>query len=343
MNQELGAFVSVIIVNWNGREWLKDCLDSLLLQTHRHFEIILVDNGSKDDSCDFVSKFYPDVVIVKTSENLGFAGGSNLGIKRAKGDFVLLLNNDTKADSNLLEILLTAVDEIPNLGAVNPRIVLMNEPDKLDNCGSYWTSSTFLYHYGFGCDRDLDEFKRPRPVFYNNGSAMLVKKELLDEYGLLDEDFWCYNEEGDLCHRLWLAGYECWYYPRTTVLHAKGSTSSRFDSSVVQFHNYKNRLLTYSKNFEFSTLLWVIPVHVTLNTLLSFYWLLHGNVDHFLAVHKATLWSLINIRKTISKRRVVQSIRVKRDRELFNTIKLNPPWWQYVRRMLGLLIDSVGN
>lgn len=335
-------FISVIIVNWNGLKWLADCLDSLLLQSHRNFEIILIDNASTDDSVDFVSTFYPDVTIVETSRNLGFAGGNNLGIQRARGDFVFLLNNDTKADCSLLEILLTAFDEIPNLGAVNPRVVLMNEPGKLDNCGSYWTSSTFMYHYGFGAERTLDEYDKPRPVFYNNGSAMLIKKELLDKCGLLDEDFWCYNEEGDLCHRLWLAGYECWYYPRATVFHAKGSTSAQIENTFVQFHNYKNRLLTYSKNFEISTLMWVIPVHVMLNTLLSFYWLLHGNTKHFLAIQKAILWNLVNMRKTIRKRRAVQSIRVKRDRELFNIIKLNPPWWQYARKMIRLLAVGAG-
>lgn len=327
----------MIVVNWNGRSWLKDCLDSLSLQTHPHFEIILVDNASTDGSVDFVSKHYPNVIIVETSQNLGFAGGNNLGIQRAKGDYVFLLNNDTKAACDVLEILLAAFDEIPNLGAVNPRVVLMNDPGRLDNCGSFWTSSTFLYHYGFGEDGKSDEFDTPRPVFYNNGSAMLIRTDLLRKYGLLDEDFWCYNEEGDFCHRLWLAGYECWYYPRTSVLHAKGSTSSRIDNSFVQFHNYKNRLLSYSKNFEISNLLWIMPVHIVLNTLLSFYWLLHGNFKQFLAVQRAIVWYLTNLRQTIRKRTVVQSFRVKRDRELFNTIKLNPSWWQYTRKMMKLL------
>ena len=343
MNQVLNAFVSVIIVNWNGREWLKDCLDSLSLQTHRNFEIILVDNASTDDSIDFVSKYYPNVIIVETSKNLGFAGGNNLGIQRARGDFVFLLNNDTKADCSLLEILLTAFDEIPKLGAVNPRVVLMNDPSKLDNCGTYWTSSTFLYHYGFGADRESEEFDIQRPVFYNNGSAMLIRTDLLRKYGLFDEDFWCYNEEGDFCHRLWLAGYECWYYPRISVLHAKGSTSSRIDNSLVQFHNYKNRLLSYTKTFEISNLLWIIPVHIILNTLFSFYWLLHGNFRQFLAIQRANLWYLSNLRKTIRKRKAVQAIRVKRDRELFITVKMNPPWWQYARKMMKLLKAGAGD
>ena len=323
--------VSVIIVNWNGRDWLQACLESIKSQTYPSIEIILVDNASTDGSLDFVRRHHPEASVVECEENLGYAGGNNRGICEAKGKYVFLLNNDTKSEPDVVEKMVEAFDKIPLLGSVNPRITLMGSPDLLDNTGSFWTSTTYLYHYGFGQDRNSPEYDKAFPVFYNNGAAMIIRRELIETVGALDEDFWCYNEEGDFCQRLWIAGYECWYYPESTVAHAKGASSSRFENPYVQFHAHKNRLMSYVKNFEAWTLVKVLPVYLAVNFTLSAYWLLKGETGLAAAFYKALWWNLIHIRGTLRKRASVQSFRCKLDKDIFSIVKNNPSIGYYYR------------
>lgn len=316
--------ISVIIVNWNGKKWLKKCFESLYKQTYPNFEIIFVDNASSDGSVEYVNKYWPKVKVIRNKQNLGFAGGNNSGLKVAKGKYVFLLNNDTWVESKLLEQLIKAFDEIPNLGSVQPKIVLMSEKDKLDMCGSYWTDYTFLYHFGYGKNSRETKYNRIMPFFGNKGAAMLIKMETIRKIGLFDDDFWNYYEETDFCHRLWIAGYECWYYPKTVVYHAMGGTSVIYNNSYIQFHNFKNKLLSFLKNFSAFSLIKIIPVYLFFNFLLSFVWLLQGKVRHFFAIYRAIFWNIIHIRKTLYKRRLIQSERKKSDGEIEKIVKKNP-------------------
>lgn len=333
----MDKFVSIIIVNWNGKRWLADCLDSLLCQTYKNFEIVLVDNASKDDSVEFVQKNYPQILIVRNDANLGFASGNNSALGKIKGDLVLLLNNDTRAPVDYLEKFVGAFDEIPNLGAAQSKIVLMDEPDKLDSCGSFWTNSTFLYHYGSVKDQSIDKYNKPFPVFSNKGASMLIRKDLIDKIGLFDDDFWCYYEETDFCHRVWLSGYECWYYPNAVVAHAMGGTSLSVDNSYVQFHNFKNKLLSLLKNFELKTQLTVIPVYLISNILISLLWLAQRKFKHFAAIYKAILWNLIHLNETLNKRASIQSQRLVGDKQIFLRVKRNPRPIYYYYLFFGLI------
>ena len=117
--------VSIVVLNYNGLKWLKPCLDSVVTQTYSNYEVILVDNGSVDTSVEFVEQNYPSVKVVRIGKNLGFAEGNNVGAKVAKGEFLFLLNNDTYVEKDYLEKLLKSFDEIPNLGCVQSKLVLM--------------------------------------------------------------------------------------------------------------------------------------------------------------------------------------------------------------------------
>ena len=328
--------VSILIVNYNGKKWLQGCLDSLFAQTCQDFEIILVDNASSDDSVEFVNAGYPDVRIISNTENLGFAGGNNAGIKEAKGLFVLLMNNDTVTEPDYLERFLEAFYEIPSLGAASSKIVLMDDRNKLDLCGAYWTDMTFLYLYGFHKQASAEQYNRSQPVFSNQGVSMLIRKDVLDEVGFFDEDFWCYYEETDLCHRIWLAGYECWYYPQAVIYHAVGETSSGFENSFIQYHNIKNMLMSFIKNFEAKTLLRVVPLFITSNLLLSLVWLLQGKFKHSLAVLKALSWNVTNLKANLRKRKRIQTSRKITDRELFSVVKRNPRPSYYLMAITGI-------
>ena len=326
--------ISIILVNWNGKKWLKECLDSLMVQTYKNFEIILVDNNSSDGSVEFVHSDYPEVIVVQNRENLGFSGGNNIGYQKSRGEYVLLLNNDTRVERNFLEEFVKAFYEIPNLGSVQSKLILMYEPAKLDVCGSYWTDIGFLYHYGYAKDTLDPKYNRKMPFFSNKGASMMLKREVIEKVGLFDHDFWCYYEETDLCHRLWLAGYECWYYPTAVCYHAMGGTAVRFSNSFLQFHNFKNKLASFLKNFEWVTLAKFLPIYLVLNVLLSFVWLFQGKYKHFFSLYKAIFWNLIHLLDTMNKRKEVQKLRVRSDKSIFKKVKRNPT----IRYYFGLLI-----
>ncbi len=329
--------ISVIISNYNGEKWLKGCLDSLYKQTYKDFEIILADNLSEDNSCAIVKKFYPEVILIQNKKDLGFSGGNNVGLKRAKGEYILLLSNDTVADKNYLKNFIKAFDKIPNLGVAQSKIVLMSSPDKLDSCGAFWTNSTFLYHYGVGKDQSLPRYNKSFPVFSVKGASMLIKKDLVDKIGLFDDIFWCYYEETDFCHRAWLAGYECWYYPKALVQHAVGGTTTTFfKSDFIQFHSNKNKIRSFLKNFDIINLLYILPVFILLLVFVSFIWLFQGKPKHFLSAYRSIFWNIAHLRETLIERKKTQLLRVRSDREVSSRVKKNPKLNYYYHLLSGL-------
>lgn len=330
--------VSIIIVNFNGKKWLDKCLSSLSVQSFRNLEIILVDNRSTDDSVLLVKNNFPKVKVVEAGANLGFAGGNNEGVKHAKGKYILLLNNDTYVENDFVEKFLDAFNEIPRLGIVQSKIVLMNDPEKLDTCGAFWTDTSFLYYVGNNKDESLPKYNKPFKIFAAKGASVLIKRELIEKVGLFDNDFWSYYEETDFCHRAWIAGYEVWYWPKAVCYHAIGGTSLTFKNDYIQFHNFKNKLCSYIKNLEPIQLLKVVPIFLFLNTLIGGIWLLQGKVRHTLALYKSLWWNVKNIPGTYAKRKTIQKTRKNSDAEIWRLVKKNPSL-QYYR---NLFADNLG-
>jgi GT2 family glycosyltransferase len=320
----MNDLISILIINWNGKKWLKECLDSLLVQTYSEYEIIVVDNASVDGSVTFIRNNYPNVKIIQSTKNLGFAAGNNLGLKHAKGNFILLLNNDTVADCDYLANFRKSFEDIPNLGAAQSKIIRMSNENKLDCCGSYWTPFTLLYHIGVNKFANLPKYNQPFPVFSNKGASMLIRRDIIDEIGLFDDDFWCYYEETDFCNRIWMSGLECWYFPSGIIRHAVGGTSEQFQNSLIQFHNFKNKLLSYLKNYEKKTLISVIPTFLILSTIFSFIWLAQGRYKNSIAIYKSFWWNFKNINHTLKKRKVIQSQRKVTDKKIFSLVSKRP-------------------
>jgi hypothetical protein len=293
-------------------------------QSFRDFEIILVDNASTDESLEFVIAQYPEVRTVCNNANDGFAKGNNIGYQYAKGEYILLLNNDTEVEPDLISNLLDAFNERPEVGAAQAKLILLNDPDRLDSCGSYFTSTSMLYHFGYGKDASLELYSRPRQMFSNQGSCLMLRRAVIDKVGLFDEDFWCYYEETDLCHRIWLAGWECWYWPAAICKHAQGGTALSIDSNVLHYHNYKNKLASLLKNFSVWSLLWVLPMYFVTSLVAVIVLTLKRDVSHGLAFLHGVYWVLTAIPEILKKRRKVQETRRVRDREIFRRTLRNP-------------------
>lgn len=329
--------VSIIIVNFNGKKWLKDCLNSLQKQTYTKFEIILVDNNSTDDSISFIQKNFPKVQLVKLPENIGFAGGNNEGYKKAIGEYILLLNNDTKVEKTFIENFLKAFDKIPNLGIAQSKLILMDK-DQLDTCGGFWTSTSFLYYFGNYKDPKLPMYNKPFPVFSTKGASVLIKRKVIEKIGLFDERFWNYYEETDFCHRVWISGYECWYWPKALCYHAMGGTSLTFKNDYIQFHNFKNKLCSYIKNLSLLELIKIIPLFLILNSGIALLWLFQGKVRHTIALGKSVWWNMVHIQLTLKNRRTIQLERKVSDKAIWQKVKRNP----HINYYKHLFNDSLG-
>lgn len=299
-------FVSIIIVNWNGRKFLEDCLRSLSRITYKKKEILFVDNASLDDSVEYVKKNFPKIRIIQNNKNLGFAEGHEIAFNKSKGQAILILNTDTIVEKNLLDALIKKLYKNDTIGAVQPKIVIYPQKNLIDSIGSFFLMSGDLYHYGREKDPSLPIYNRPMDIFSAKGACILFKREILTKTGLFDKDYFAYFEETDLCMRIWLAGYKVVYTPETVVYHKGGASAERAVPSYIQFHSYKNRLCTYIKNLSFKYLCKVIPFTIILYQCASIIYILRRRVDISWAIQKAIFWNITHIKQTLQKRKYVQ-------------------------------------
>lgn len=246
--QTNAPFFSVVILNWNGRHLLEECLDSISSQSFRDFETIVVDNGSTDGSVAWLEDRYGDAISsVALSSNLGFAGGNNAGIRVARGRYVVLLNNDTAVDPGWLAALADAVRRHPHAGMFTPKILNYFRRDEIDNTGH------LIYPDGMArgrhrLEKDDRRFDEEGEVLSPSGCAGCYSRRMLDEIGLLDESFFAYGEDVDLGLRGRWAGYTCIYAPAAVVYHKYSATVGTY-SPQKAFLAERNRLWLLFKNF----------------------------------------------------------------------------------------------
>lgn len=250
--------VAFVIVNWNGKKLLKNCLDSVFGQTYSNFEVYFVDNGSNDGSSDFVSKHYPEVEIIQLKENTGFARGNNIGIKKALENpgigYVVAINNDTKLDFKFLEKLLETAKNGDKVGAVAPKMKFFYEPELIDSVG------VLIHEDGGGLSRgnrekDQGQYDKQEEVFGACGGAVLYKREMLEDvkYGedeFFDNDFFAYYEDLDLNWRARLRGWKTFSCPEAVVHHIHSATAISY-SPFKAFHVNRNRFFVIIKNYPF--------------------------------------------------------------------------------------------
>ncbi|MDY6876507.1 MAG: glycosyltransferase family 2 protein [Chloroflexota bacterium] len=246
-------FASLVIVNWNGRLYLEDCLTSLLASDYSRYEVLFVNNNSTDVSVAFVQSTFPQVKIHRTHRNQGFAAGSNAGIRRSKGELIVLLNPDVIVRPrwlhNLAEGMFT--DETVGIGGGKAYF-----PDgrTLQHAGGFIQAPLAIGNqYGRG-EIDRGQYNRQREVDYVMGTALGVKRSVLDQIGLPDERYFLYYEEPDLCYRARRAGYRALYIPDAVLIHVEGATSSQGD--YAQFHvSHTSRWRFVLKHYSVSQIL----------------------------------------------------------------------------------------
>lgn len=222
--------ISVVIPNWNGKKLLPICLNSLKNQTCKDFEIIVVDNGSTDGSVDFIKKNYPDARIISLGENRGFSAAANAGISESRGELIVLFNNDAEADPSLMEVLFDKSRRYPDAAFFACKILLYHYRDVLDSAGVlFYSDGRFIPR---GCmEKDEGKFDTEERIFGGHGAAVMYRKNIFNEIGLFDEDFFAYYEDSELNMRINLAGHYGMYIPSARVYHVGSGTGLKINKN----------------------------------------------------------------------------------------------------------------
>jgi GT2 family glycosyltransferase len=293
---------SIVIVSWNGRHYLENCLNAVAAQQGVDFETILVDNASTDDTLPFVRERFPWVRIVALDRNLGFAGGNNAGVREAHGRYIALLNNDTIADPGLLHALLDGIDEREGVLLTTARVVYMHDPTVIDSAGDgvMLAGGAFKREHGTR-NGALDS----REVFGVCGAACLMPTRVFTELGGFDEDFFFSHEDVDLSYRARLRGYRCRFVATAIVRHHGGGTSGKTSPFAV-FHGQRNLEWVYLKNTPAGLLLRTLPAHLVYNAAAAAHF---ARIGCFGAFVRAKLAALAGLPRLLRKRARVQATR----------------------------------
>ena len=245
MTEAAPGLFSVIIPNWNGARFLPVCLTALAHQTYQPIEVLIVDNASSDDSLEILERDFAWVQVIRLPVNRGFTGACNAGLEAAKGDFLALLNNDTEVDPGWAEAVVQAFGRADDVGSVASKMLLFDQRDRIHTAGDYFTVDGRAGNRGVW-QPDDERFSREEYVFSACGGSSVYRRAMLDEIGLLDDDFFFSLEDVDLGWRAQLRGWRCLYTPSAIVYHHLSATGGGVTAS---YYDGRNLLFVLAKNY----------------------------------------------------------------------------------------------
>ncbi|HLF27664.1 MAG TPA: glycosyltransferase family 2 protein [Anaerolineae bacterium] len=315
-NESPHSTLSVIIPNWNGAQHLPTCLASLRQQTYRHLEVIVADNASSDGSRELLARDYAEVKVLALERNRGFTGACNAGIRAAQGKFVALLNNDTELDPGWAEAIVAAFARHPAAGLVASKMLLFDRRDTFHTAGDFYRLDGMPGNRGVW-QKDEGQYDREECVFSACGGSAAYRRAMLDQIGLLDEDFFFSCEDIDLAWRAQLAGWQCVYTPQAVVYHKLKSTGG---GPTAAYYDGRNFIYLIAKNYPAS--LW----RKHRGAILRRQWrLARAALRAWRGVEararlRGMLAGVIGLPKMMRKRRAVQSLRRVGDDELLRSL-----------------------
>lgn len=294
------SYINLIIVNWNGRPFLKDCLESLERQTLQDFSIIFVDNNSEDESVEFVSKCFPKVRIVPLNRNFGFAIANNVGFKTGNSQYLVTLNNDTVVHPRWLELLAAAMDRDGGIGFAASKMLFHSDTDVIDRVGDAYTNA------GVGRLRGRNHpshcYSEDAYIFGACAGAAIYRRSMVDHIGYFDEDFFLLYEDVDLSFRAQLWGYKCLFVPDAIVYH-RGSESIGKDSVTSIYYSHRNLEWVYLINMPKYLLIKCAPLHFAYILLSLFYFSAIGEAATYL---RAKVDAIKGLKRVLKKRLIIQ-------------------------------------
>lgn len=306
MRQGSDRKVSVIIVNWNGEHFLRDCLKSLQKQSHKNFEVIFVHNFSTDNSLptarQLASDFGIDVKFIELPSNRGFAGGNNEGLKYASGVYIALLNPDTIAERDWIKKLVDALESHPDAGICASKMIVDGE-HVIDSAGDGY--STFGHAFKRGEGEAPDAFSECEYVFGACAGAAIYRREMINEIKLFDEDLFVIFEDTDLNLRAQLSGWKCFYVADAIVYHKVGGSMKKIGRQA-SYYVVRNDKIVKIKNIPLSIILKKLPSLLLGEAIWFFYYIVNGRFRYYL---KANVDVLKHLSCHLKKRRGIMNLR----------------------------------
>ncbi|PJF28450.1 MAG: glycosyltransferase family 2 protein [Phototrophicales bacterium] len=301
--------VSIITVGYNSLEDLKRCLPSFMAQQYPNFEIVVVDNASKDGTASYLSAHFPSVRLYRAERNLGFSGGNNWAASEAEGEYLAFINPDTTVKPDCLYWLVETLQD-RSVGIATPKILMMSQPDRINTCGNdvHYTG----YGYLRGWSQSADSMNTPERVFSVSGAAFLIRKDLFLQLGGFDENFApAYVEDTDLSWRAMMCGYSAVYVPSSVVYH---DYTMGFGPQKYHWLE-RNRYQMILKNYDWRTFALLLPA-ILLSEVVAWGYATMRGTAHMRAKLKSYGWLVRNLGAILQARQRVQSLRRVKDREI---------------------------
>lgn len=317
--------IAVVILNYNGKKFLEQFLPTVISHSDGAL-IVVADNGSSDDSVDFIRIFFPSVQLICIERNLGFCGGYNFALKQVSATYYVLLNSDVEVTVGWLNPIVSLFNRDPTIAAIQPKILSFRQKTRFEYAGAaggYLDALGYPFCRGRIFDKleeDQGQFNDTVPIFWATGACHFVRSAIFHEMGGLDEDYFAHMEEIDFCWRLKRAGYKIYFEGGSTVYHVGGGTLSSA-SPKKTYLNFRNGLSLIFKHLPTSQLIWKLPLRVLLDWAAAVKFLLQPSPKDFFAVFRAQFDFFKNIQIEIRKRRGLAS---KLDN--FNVTQIYPNW-----------------
>jgi GT2 family glycosyltransferase len=286
--------VAIVILNWNGKRYLEQFLSSVLATDYPNLEIIVVDNGSTDDSTGFVKNKYSSIRIISFKENHGFAKGYNEALKQLDAEYYVILNSDVEVEPGWLKHMVNLLESDKTIAACQPKILSFKNRKLFDYAGAAggWIDR-FGYPFARGrifdvCEEDHGQYDDASLIFWCSGAALFIRSSVFQEAEGFDEYFFAHQEEIDLCWRIQYLGYKLSSCPQAVVYHVGGGTLPRGNTKKT-YLNFRNNLIMLAKNLPWSQKWWKIPFRIFLDNISAWKGLFKGDGGYFIAIIRAHL------------------------------------------------------
>ncbi|MEO6949330.1 MAG: glycosyltransferase family 2 protein [Ginsengibacter sp.] len=284
--------VAIVILNWNGKNFLEKFLPFVLQSDYGNFSIIVADNASTDDSVTFLQTNYPQIRLLQNSINEGFAKGYNTALKQVEADFYILLNSDVEVEPNWITPIIQLMESDSSIAACQPKILQQKDKNKFEYAGAAggWMDS-LGYPFCRGrvfdfCEIDEGQYDDAAEVFWASGASLFVRASVFHELNGFDEYFFAHQEEIDLCWRMKRLGYKVFAQPASVVYHVGGGTLP-MGSRLKVFLNFRNNLVMLSKNLLFFEAIYKIPLRMVLDQIAALKALVEPDFSTFISIEKA--------------------------------------------------------
>jgi len=325
--------VAIVILNFNGRNYLGQFLPFVIASAYPNKKIIVADNGSTDDSISFLNNNFQSVEVILIEKNLGFAGGYNEALKQIQSDYYILLNSDVEVTPNWIEGMIALMEADKTIAACQPKILSYYNKKLFEHagaCGGWIDKLGYVFARGrvFDiCEEDHGQYNSAEKVFWATGAALCIRAERFHEMDGFDDHLFAHMEEIDLCWRLHRKGYTIYCCPSSVVYHVGGGTLPKTNPRKV-YLNFRNNFIMLLKNLPFSEAIWKIPLRIILDWVFAFKSLLQKDVQSFTAVFKAQ----IGVIQWMGKRYNYQRLPLKKIKNIPGVFNGSLVWAYFIQR-----------